>query len=179
MKRKIANRSKLGFVKKFLNHWINCHLHEPTKSTKIHRFKKFVALMKKEGEYLDVEPGYDQCYNFFRDLNPKKWKTEKKKQELRSLQRQLSDLFNKKAEESSKYLLETDISSQFTTRDRRKGAQIQLRKVLFDKKGKFDEAKTDIQIKKELNDIFEDENMIPNLLKTKLKQEMFSKMFGF
>ena len=133
--------------------------------------------MKEDGEYLEFEPGYDQCYNFFRDLNPKKWKSKAKKTELRSLKSKLSQLFDKKTEQAKKYLLQTDITSQFTHTERRRGAQIQLQNVHFNKQGKFDEPKTDFQIRKDLNEIFKDDNFVAKILKTRLKQELLSKMY--
>lgn len=179
MARKIANRSKLHFVKKFLKHWISCHLHAPSQSSKLYRFKNFINLMKQDGEYLTVEPEYDQCYNFFRDLNPKKWKTKNKKKELKPLKNDLNRIFNEKMEKARQFLLETDITSQFTAHDKQRGAQIQLYNVNYVQNAKTEDNKSHEQITKELNNIFNDDKKMAELIKYQLKKQLYEKLYGF
>lgn len=179
MPRKIANRSKLIFVKKFLKHWISCHLHAPSQSSKLYRFKRFISLMKENGEYLTVQPEYEQCYNFFRDLNPKKWKTKNKEKELKSLKNQLNEIFNKKIENSRKYLLQTDITSQFTKYDKIRGAQIQLNNVIQVQQLASEENKNHEQITQELNEIFIDDKKMADFIKFHLKKQLVDKLYGF
>ena len=178
MKRKIANRSKLGFVKKFLKHWVKCHLHEPCQTSKLYRFKKFITLMKDDGEYLTVEPEYDQCYNFFRELNPVKWKTEKKKKELKTLKTELNDIFNKKTENSRKHLIESDITSQFTVFDEIRGAKRQLINVRNQNITQTSENKSHFQIAQDLDIIFFDDKKMAGFIKKELKKQLFSKLHG-
>lgn len=178
MSRKIANRSKLAFVKIFLKHWIASHLHEPNQSSKRYRFKNFLALMKQDGEYLTVEPNYEQCYNFFRDLNPRKWKSKKKKKELQSLKTKLSDIFEAKKLNSHKYLLQSDLKHQYTSKDKYKGAQLQLNNINAQKHQISCPTKNHNEIAKELDQIYEDDKQLSNLIKAEIKKKLLLQYYG-
>lgn len=174
MPRKIANRAKLPFVKKFLKHWKHCNLHEPTKNTKTHRFKKFVRLMREDGEYLEFHPTYLPCYNFFRDLNPKKWKKAKQK-ELKSLETELSQLFESKEERNQENLLESCLTFQYTYSDEKRGADLYLKNIFNSKQKPADTTTAHEQIIKNLDQITEEQQQNQGVLSKQIKKELWKK----
>lgn len=133
--------------------------------------------MKEDGEYLDIKPSHEQCYNFFRELNPIKWKTETKKTELKSLKPQLLEIFDKKKQNFVQNLFESNLFYQFTESDEKRGAQIQLINKRFVEKNVLSEEKPHKQIIKDLNDVFCQEKIIRNCFKKELKKKLTKELY--